>query len=66
MKMKKNWGIIDKQALEAMQFIYQYCDMIDCCDDCIFHDEEKDICSIKLFVSKPNYLDLWEKREKEI
>ena len=64
--MKKNWGIIDKQALEAMQFIYQYCDMIDCCDDCIFHDDEKDICSIKIFQCRSNYKELWEKREEEI
>ena len=63
---KINWSSIDKKALEAMQFIYDYCNMIDCCDECIFMDEDKDHCSIKMFECILDYKKLWEKRKKEI
>lgn len=66
--MERNWSTIDKKALESMQFVYDYCDMIDCCDGCIFRDEEKeeDRCTLKLFHGSENYHKLWEKRKKEI
>lgn len=63
--MKKNRSIIDKMALEAIKFVDDYCNMIDCCDDCIFLDEEKDLCCIKHGIFCKELNELLEKRKKE-
>lgn len=47
--MRKNWGQIDKMAIEAMQFIIEYCDRNDLCDDCIFSnpDDDDNCCQLR-------------------
>lgn len=63
--MQRKWSEIDKIALRAMNLVFNYCDMIDCCDDCIFHDEDEDHCSIKQGEYALMFERLLAKRRKE-
>lgn len=45
--IKKNWSMIDKMVLDTMQFLLDYCDMKDLCDDCALFNPDKDCCMLK-------------------
>lgn len=45
--IKKNWRQIDKMVLDAMDFVNDYCDRTDLCDDCVLFNSDKDCCMLK-------------------
>lgn len=43
----KNWSQLDKMALDAMEFVLDYCDVKEICADCVFHNSEICCCQLK-------------------
>lgn len=54
--IKKNWRQIDRMALDAMELVINYCDITECCSDCIFYDQERTRCALVSLARAEDYI----------